>query len=451
MKARFRLVEELLQTPYTIFTEFIFMLSQLFILSPRGDTIITRDFRGDQVRGTNEIFFRYIKSAKGDPPPIVHLEGINFLHIKRGSLYIMATTNHNISPSYVFDMLLRLVKVIKDFCGVLTEESIRKNFVLVYELIDEMIDYGYPQSISTEQIRPFVVNDPIIVEPPKISISPSFFNPNTVPSSAVQRPVAGKKQKNEIFVDVFEKISVLFNASGYVINSSIEGCIQMKSYLLGNPQLRLALNDDLVIGRGTGAYGSVVLDDCNFHESVNTSEFDEYKILSINPPDGEFIVMNYRIKGDYQTPFRIFPMLEPISPYRIDLNLKIRATFPENNHGANVVIKCSVPKNTTSVGFEIPKLLSGHTTEYKDTEKSAEWSIKKFPGGLEYSMKFKLSFSTPTNPKEIGPISMQFEIPMFNISNLQVKYLRIADQGKASNPYRWVRYVTQSSSYVCRV
>jgi len=48
-------------------------------------------------------------------------------------------------------------------------------------------------------------------------------------------------------VDVFEKISVLFNASGYVINSSIEGCIQMKSYLTGNPPLRLALNEDLVV------------------------------------------------------------------------------------------------------------------------------------------------------------------------------------------------------------
>jgi hypothetical protein len=33
----------------------------------------------------------------------------------------------------------------------------------------------------------------------------------------------------------------------------------------------------------------------------------------------------------------------------------------------------------------------------------------------------------------------------------QVRYLKIADAGKAYNPYRWVRYVTQSSSYVARV
>ena len=52
--------------------------------------------------------------------------------------------------------------------------------------------------------------------------------------------------------------------------------------------------------------------------------------------------------------------------------------------------------------------------------------------------------------KEIGPIALQFEIPMYGPSGLQVRYLRVL--GPASyNPYRWVRYVTRSSSYVCRL
>jgi AP-4 complex subunit mu-1 len=40
---------------------------------------------------------------------------------------------------------------------------------------------------------------------------------------------------------------MLFNTSGYVINSSIDGCIQMKSFLQGNPPLKLILNQDLAI------------------------------------------------------------------------------------------------------------------------------------------------------------------------------------------------------------
>jgi AP-4 complex subunit mu-1 len=61
---------------------------------------------------------------------------------------------------------------------------------------------------------------------------------------------AAGKQKNEIFVDILERLNVLFSPNGYIVNSSIDGCIQMKSYLSGNPELKLALNTDLVIGKG---------------------------------------------------------------------------------------------------------------------------------------------------------------------------------------------------------
>lgn len=117
------------------------------------------------------------------------------------------------------------------------------------------------------------------------------------PGGVVKR---SKNDKNEIFVDIFEKLSVLFNSNGSIINSSIDGVIQCKSYLRGNPGLRLVLNDDLVVGKNThGPIGSVVLDDCAFHESVDTRDFDTLRTLAINPPDGEFLVMNYRISADY--------------------------------------------------------------------------------------------------------------------------------------------------------
>jgi AP-4 complex subunit mu-1 len=79
--------------------------------------------------------------------------------------------------------------------------------------------------------------------------------------------VNSKASHNEIFIDIYEKINILFNSSGYVINSSIDGCIQMKSYLIGNPALKLVLNEDITIA-DTNTPGSIVLDDCNFHESV---------------------------------------------------------------------------------------------------------------------------------------------------------------------------------------
>jgi hypothetical protein len=45
-------------------------------------------------------------------------------------------------------------------------------------------------------------------------------------------------------------IYAIFSVQGYILTSEIDGTIQMKSYLSGNPEIRLALNEDLSIGRG---------------------------------------------------------------------------------------------------------------------------------------------------------------------------------------------------------
>jgi len=443
-------------------------ISQFYILSPRGDTIITRDFRGDVVKGTAEIFFRKVTLWKTsrDTPPIFNQDGISYIFLKKNGLYFCCTTNQNISPTYVVELLNKMAKVFKDYCGVLNEESIRKNFILIYEILDEMIDFGHPQTTSTEQLKSCIHNEAILVEVPKGvglgSLGLPNFNPRTVPSNAVHRPVglsneANRSKKNEIFVDILERLTVTFNSNGLILNSSIDGSIQMKSYLSGNPELKLALNEDLSIGnQNQGGYG-VTLDDCNFHECVDLREFDDLRILSFYPPDGEFSVLNYRITSDFRAPFRIYPLIEETSPYSIDLTIKVRADVPDSNYGGNVVITCTVPKATTSVSSELQPPAGVQSAEYVANESKVVWTIKKFQGGSEQSLKCKISLGsalkkgTDAISKEIGPISMNFEIPMYNVSNLAVRYLRISEKHKSYNPFRWVRYVTQSSSYICRL
>jgi AP-4 complex subunit mu-1 len=102
-----------------------------------------------------------------------------------------------------------------------------------------------------------------------------------------------------------------------IMNSSIDGVIQMKSYLQNNPELRLVLNNDLQVGRGGIGGVGPVLDDCNFHECVDLRDFEAMKTLIINPPDGEFPVMNYRINGEFPAPFRIYPFIEELNQYKL--------------------------------------------------------------------------------------------------------------------------------------
>lgn len=92
------------------------------------------------------------------------MDGINYFFTKKFGIYFVATSKYNVQPSSVLDIIYRMMKVFRDYCGVLNEESIRKNFVLIYEIIDEIIDFGHPQLVTTEAIRPFIVNEPILVQ-----------------------------------------------------------------------------------------------------------------------------------------------------------------------------------------------------------------------------------------------------------------------------------------------
>ncbi|KAH0871110.1 hypothetical protein HID58_078132 [Brassica napus] len=432
------------------------MISQFFVLSQRGDNIVFRDYRAEVPKGSTETFFRKVKFWKEDgnaeAPPIFNVDGVNYFHVKVVGLYFVATTKVNVSPSLVLELLQRIARVIKDYLGVLNEDSFRKNFVLVYELLDEVIDFGYVQTTSTEVLKAYVFNEPILIAPARLQpIDPAAIftqGAKRMPGAAVTKPVLandpGGRRREEIFVDIIEKISVTFSSSGYILTSEIDGTIQMKSYLSGNPEIRLALNEDLNIGRGGGGVSvydyrsssgsGVILDDCNFHESVRLNSFDSDRTLSLVPPDGEFPVMNYRMTQEFRPPFHVNTLIEEAGRLKAEVIIKIRAEFPSDIIANTIAVQMPLPNYTCRASFEL--------------EHDA------IVGGAEHTLRAKLTFSQEFHgniTKEAGPVSMTFTIPMYNVSKLQVKYLQIAKKSSSYNPYRWVRYVTQANSYVARI
>jgi AP-4 complex subunit mu-1 len=67
------------------------------------------------------------------------VDGLHYASLKQNGLFYVFTTRHNVSPSFALELLARLAGIFKDYCGVLNEESLRKNFVLIYELLDEIL------------------------------------------------------------------------------------------------------------------------------------------------------------------------------------------------------------------------------------------------------------------------------------------------------------------------
>ena len=78
-------------------------------------------------------------------------------------MFVVATTRRNASPSLILELLSRVARVVKDYCGALTEDALRKNAILVYELLDEMLDHGYAQSTNTDSLKHRVHNEPAAV------------------------------------------------------------------------------------------------------------------------------------------------------------------------------------------------------------------------------------------------------------------------------------------------
>lgn len=216
----------------------------------------------------------------------------------------------------------------------------------------------------------------------------------SAPSSAPNKPISlrlsDRDHKNEIFIDLLERLTVLFASNGSVVRAEIDGCIQMKSFLQGAPELRVGLNENLQIGRDSGSYG-VVLDDCNFHECVKLDDFEGNRELALRPPDGEFTLMNYRMSGNptQALPFRVSITNEDTTDHgRVDIVVRLDCDIPAKSYGSNLMIRVAVPKATSSCSYELGA--PGQTVEYKKDEKVAVWKITKAAGGLSYYCRLKV-------------------------------------------------------------
>lgn len=51
-------------------------------------------------------------------------------------MWIVAATRQNTNAALVFEFLYKMVAVLESYFGKITEENVKNNFVLIYELLD---------------------------------------------------------------------------------------------------------------------------------------------------------------------------------------------------------------------------------------------------------------------------------------------------------------------------
>lgn len=108
------------------------------------------------------------------------------------------------------------------------EESIKDNFVILYELLDEVMDFGYPQTTDLKILPTYIVQKSYKLK--KLNSIPSVIT-NVV----WWRPESIKYKCNELFIDVIEAIHLTINNKNCTLKSEVHGCVKLKVRLSGLP------------------------------------------------------------------------------------------------------------------------------------------------------------------------------------------------------------------------
>ena len=208
------------------------MIQSIFILSPTGEVLIERHFRGVTPRSVCDYYWQRVSapinhhggyttasSAFGglDPtlhdtvPPIMEVPSTTmatmtssslstkqqqllqhsqqppqaqqqqqqqqsqylFSVLRDGLSYLACCTNQEVSPLLVLEFLHRIADTFVDYFGNPADESAMKdNFSTVYQLLEEMVDYGWPLTTEPNALKA-MIRPPTVIR--KASVCLLYF------------------------------------------------------------------------------------------------------------------------------------------------------------------------------------------------------------------------------------------------------------------------------------
>jgi AP-3 complex subunit mu len=299
-------------------------MQSLFLLSPTGEVLIERHFRGVVTsRSVCDSFWErasismnhhggvsttlsgafstnnlYGEQLYDSVPPVLEVpesdQGtLYIISILRNGLSYLAVCPAEVSPLLILEFLSRIHKIFTEYFGVADESAIKDNFSTVYQLLEEMVDYGWPLTTEPNALK-------AMIRPPPPSVLTALLQTTTnastatvsdaLPSGTVSnmpwRASGVHYTQNEIYMDIVEAVNAIVNGSdGKIIHVDVSGSIECQSHLSGIPDLLLTFKD--------AAIGCI--DDCSFHPCVRYARYERDQVVSFVPPDGNFCLMKYRI------------------------------------------------------------------------------------------------------------------------------------------------------------
>ena len=394
--------------------------------------------------------------------PVVNIARTSFFYTRRSNIWLCAVAKQNINASMVFEFLTKMIDIMQSYFGKITEENVKNNFVLIYELLDEILDFGYPQNSDTGVLKTFITQQ---------GVRPITREEQANVTSAVTGQIGWRREgikyrRNELFLDVIESVNLLMSQQGQALSTHVAGRVVMKSYLSGMPECKFGINDKISLENriknqsdptnpnsnpitSTSSKTIVAIDDCQFHQCVKLSRFESDHSISFIPPDGEFELMRYRTTKDINLPFRVIPLVREIGRTKMEVKIVVKSNFKPTLIGQKIEIRIPTPPNTCNVQLLCLKGKAKH----KSSENAIVWKMKRMGGMKESQLSAEIEL-LPSDKRKWNrpPISMNFEVP-FSPSGFKVRYLKVFEHKlnySDSETIKWVRYIGKSGLYETR-
>ncbi|KAI9297582.1 clathrin adaptor, mu subunit [Neoconidiobolus thromboides FSU 785] len=426
------------------------MISAFFIYNQKGEVLISRLYRHDLKRSIADIFRIQVISNNQVRAPFITLGSTSFFHVRHDNLYIVAVTKANTNAAMVFEFCYRFIALGRSYFIKFDEEAVKNNFVLIYELLDEILDFGYPQNTDADILKLYITTEGVKSEK-AVKEDSSKITIQATGAISWRRPDI-KYRKNEAFVDVIESVNLSMSTKGTTLRADVSGQILMRAYLSGMPECKFGLNDKLLLDRDntdrSGRSNAVEIDDCQFHQCVKLGKFDSDRTISFIPPDGEFELMKYRTTENINLPFRVHPVVNEIGKSRVEYKVLVKANFSSKLYANNVVVKIPTPLNTSGSSIRV----GAGKAKYVPAENAIVWKISRFQGQNEYSFSAEVELTATTVDKTWSrpPICMNFQVLMFTSSGLLVRFLKVFEKSNYQS-VKWVRYLTKAGTYEIKV
>ncbi|KAI6066565.1 AP-3 complex subunit mu-1 [Aix galericulata] len=259
------------------------MIHSLFLINCSGDIFLEKHWKSVVSQSVCDYFFEAQEKAIDveNVPPVISTPHHYLISIYRDKIFFVSVIQTEVPPLFVIEFLHRVADTFQDYFGECSETAIKDNVVIVYELLEEMLDNGFPLATESNILKE-LIKPPTILRSVVNSITGSSNVGDTLPTGQLSnipwRRAGVKYTNNEAYFDVIEEIDAIIDKSGSTVFAEIQGVIDSCIKLSGMPDLSLSFMNPRL------------LDDVSFHPFTKVLTWDVGKITPQKLPNLKGIV-----------------------------------------------------------------------------------------------------------------------------------------------------------------